>query len=290
MNELNYHHLRYFRAVALEGNLTRAAQSLNVSQSAVSTQLRLLEERLGHQLFERRGRSLKLTEAGRIALDYANSIFASGQELLATLDAGGHQRKALRVGSLATLSRNFQLKFLRPLLRRSDVEIIVRSASASELYNALEAQQLDIVLTNQAPSPDSFTNFIVHDIDQQEISLIGTPQLGAKGMSVTDCLAHAPVVLPLPGTAMRVEFDAFASRHGIHPQVAAEVDDMAMMRLLVREGAGVAPLPPIVVRDELARAELIEYAQLPGMSETFYGVTVQRRFPNPILTELLETR
>src|SRR6056297_2013679 len=123
MYELNYHHLRYFQAVAVEGNLTRAAASMNVSQSSVSTQIRLLEQRLGQPWFERRGRALLLTEAGRIALDYANSIFASGDELVATLQASGRQRKALRVGSLATLSRNFQLRFLRPLLGRSDVEV-----------------------------------------------------------------------------------------------------------------------------------------------------------------------
>lgn len=289
MSDLNYHHLRYFQAVALEGNLTRAAATLNVSQSAVSTQIRQLELRLGHALFERRGRALLLTEAGRIALDYANSIFASGDELLATLQASGHQRKALRVGSLATLSRNFQLQFLRPLLGRSDVEIILRSGSGAELYGALEALHLDIVLTNQPPAPDALSSLIVHELDKQAISLIGTPELGQKGQEIAQYLATSPVVLPPPGSALRLEFDTFVNRMGIHPQIAAEVDDMAMMRLLVREGVGFAPLPPIVVRDELARSELIEYAKLPGMTERFFGVTVQRRFPNPILDDLLDT-
>lgn len=287
MNDLNFHHLRYFQAVALEGNLTRAAEALNVSQSAVSTQIRLLEERLGHALFERRGRALLLTEAGRIALDYANSIFASGDEMLATLQASGHQRKALRVGSLATLSRNFQLTFLRPLLGRSDVEIILRSGSGAELFGALEALHLDIVLTNLPPPPDALSRFVVRQLDQQAISLIGTPDLGKQGQAIADYLTHHPVLLPTPGSALRMEFDTFAGRLGSHPQIAAEVDDMAMLRLLVREGVGFAPLAPIVVRDELARGELVEYAKLPGMVETFYGVTVQRRFPNPILADLL---
>lgn len=287
MADLNYHHLRYFQAVAIAGNLTRAARSLNVSQSAVSTQIRLLEEQLGQDLFERRGRALLLTEAGRIALDYANAIFASGGELVATLQATGRQRRALRVGSLATLSRNFQLAFLRPLLGRSDVEVILRSGSGAELFSALADLQLDVVLTNQPPAPDSLSTYIVRRIDEQPVSLIATPQLAAGERSLEERLADTPMVLPTPGSALRMGFDALADRLGVRPPIAAEVDDMAMMRLLAREGVGLAPLPPIVVRDELASGELVECAALPGVVESFYGVTVERRFPNPLLEPLL---
>lgn len=285
--ELNYHHLRYFQAVAVEGNLTRAAERLNVSQSAVSAQIRLLEGRLGQQLFERRGRSLLLTEAGRIALDYANSIFASGDELVATLLAGGRQRQALRVGSLATLSRNFQLQFLRPLLGRSDVEVVLRSGSAGELFSALVDLHLDVVLTNQPPPTDTLSQFIVRRLDEQPVSLIGTPARLEGARSIAQHLAETPMILATPGSALRIGFDAMADRLGIKPQIAAEVDDMAMMRLLVRDGVGIAALPPIVVRDELARGELVECAELPGLVETFYGVTVERKFPNPLLHALI---
>ena len=109
MADLNYHHLRYFRAVAHDGNLTRAASRMNLSQSALSAQIRALEARLGHALFERRGRALHLTEAGRIALDHADAIFAAGAELVETLRTEGRARRAVRVGALATLSRNFQI-------------------------------------------------------------------------------------------------------------------------------------------------------------------------------------
>ncbi|MBA4207627.1 MAG: LysR family transcriptional regulator, partial [Polymorphum sp.] len=127
MPDLNYHHLRYFRAVAHDGNLTRTAERLNLSQSALSVQIRQLEERLGHALFERRGRQLHLTEAGRIALDHADAIFSAGEELIATLRQTGTTRQVLRVGGMATLSRNFQIAFLRPVLGRADVEVVLRS-------------------------------------------------------------------------------------------------------------------------------------------------------------------
>ncbi|MBU6436717.1 MAG: LysR family transcriptional regulator, partial [Betaproteobacteria bacterium] len=88
MSRLNYRHLHYFWSVAKEGSLTRAAQQLHVSQSALSVQLRQLEDRLGQPLFERRGRRLHLTEAGRIALEYADTIYRSGEELLSVLTSG----------------------------------------------------------------------------------------------------------------------------------------------------------------------------------------------------------
>jgi LysR family transcriptional activator of nhaA len=287
MTTLNFHHLRYFQAVAHEGNLTRAAERLNVSQSAVSTQIRLLEERLGQALFERRGRSLALTEAGRIALDHADAIFAAGRELVATLQHSGRQRQALRVGALATLSRNFQLAFLRPVLGRPDVEVILRSGSAAELLDALAAHHLDLVLTNQPPPTDALTAFIVQRLDEQKVSLIGVPDLCPPNLSLAERLTRAPLILPTTASALRAGIDSFIDRLGVRPQIAAEVDDMAMMRLLTREGVGLGVLPPIVVHDELAGGVLIESAQLPNLTETFYAVTVERRFANPLLAELL---
>jgi LysR family transcriptional regulator, transcriptional activator of nhaA len=288
MSELNYHHLRYFRAVAHEGNLTRTAERLNLSQSALSIQIKQLEERLGHSLFERRGRQLCLTEAGRIALDHADTIFSAGEELVETLKETGRTRRAIRIGALATLSRNFQMEFLRPILGRSDVDMILRSGSTSELLGALEALNLDIVLLNQAPMADSVTPFIAQHVYQQRVSLIGRPSYGKPGAKLAELLGEHPVILPTLESGVRSQFEALVARLGITPQIAAEVDDMAMMRLLAREGAGLAVLPPIVVKGELEGGTLVEFDALPGMIESFYAVTVKRRFPNPLIRPLLE--
>lgn len=288
MAELNYNHLRYFWAVAQDGNLTRTAERLNVSQSALSVQIRKLEDRLGHPLFERRGRQLQLTEAGRIARDYADAIFATGDELLGTLRETGKARQVVRIGALATLSRNFQISFLRPLLDRSDVEIVLRSGSPTDLLGGLQSLKLDIVLTNQAPASDALTPFILHKISEQPISLIGSPALLGDERSVARLLAAHPVILPTLGNSIRAECDALAERLGVRLQIAAEVDDIAMMRLLAREGVALAVLPSIAVRDELASGLLIEADALPGLAETFFAVTIGRRFPNPIVRTLLE--
>ena len=285
--ELNYNHLRYFWAVAHDGNLTRSAERLNVSQSALSVQVRKLEDRLGHALFERRGRRLLLTEAGRIALDHADTIFATGDDLLGTLRQTGVARQAIRVGALATLSRNFQLDFLRPVICRGDVEVILRSGSLGELLRALECHALDIVLTNQPPPVDALSPFITHRISEQPVSLVGRPGQVAASVGLAAWLAEMPLVLPTIGTSVRTGFDALLDRLGLRPQIAAEVDDMAMMRLLAREGAGLAVLPPIVVKDELQAGTLSELDRLPGITEQFVAVTTKRRFQAPLVTSLL---
>ena len=288
MSQLNLHHLRLFRAVASDGTLTGAARRLNLSQSALSTQLRTLEAALGQDLFERRGRGLVLTEAGRIALDHAEAIFRTADDLTATLRETGRARRALRVGALATLSRNFQMQFLRPLIGRADVEVVLRSGSQAELLRGLDGLALDVVLTNIAPARDAASPWLVHRIDEQPVGLIGTPaRVGAGARPLRDLLSEQPLILPTRDTALRASFDALAARLDVQPMLAAEVDDMAMIRLLARADAGLAIIPPIVVRDELLSGDLVEAARLDPISETFIAVTLQRRFPNPLLAEVL---
>lgn len=288
MTNLNYNHLRYFWAVAHEGNLTRTAARLNVSQSALSVQIQKLEAQLGHQLFERRGKLLLLTEAGRIVLDHADEIFAAGAELIDTLrNQTLDKRLVLRVGALATLSRNFQMGFLRPLLARPDVGVVLRSGPLVDLLSGLEAHRLDVVLVNSAPPRDAATPWISKPITEQPVSLVGHPRRIGRERDLADLLAREPLVLPTQESGIRVGFDALTDRLGIRPEIVAEVDDMAMMRLLAREDVGLAVVPPIVVRDELETGLLIEADQFPRLSETFFAVTLARRFPHPLLAELL---
>ena len=285
---LNYHHLRYFWLVAHEGNLTRTAKLHAVSQSALSMQIQKLEQDLGQPLFERSGKRLLLTEAGRIALDFADSIFATGEELLGTLGQLEHShRRVLRVGALATLSRNFQLQFLKPLLTEMDIGVVVRSGALGELLQSLEAYQLDVLLTNDAPPRDATTRWIAHAIDEQPVSLVGHPRPERAGMALDALLSQEPLVAPTPQSSIRSGFDALVSRLGVRPRIVAEVDDMAMLRLVAREHPGLAVVPPIVVKDELDSGVLVEVAELPGLVETFFAITLARRFPNPVLDLVL---
>lgn len=302
MPPLNLNHLRYFWAVAHDGRLTRAASRLNVSQSALSLQIKTLEERLGWPLFERRGRSLVLTEAGRIALAHADVIFAEGEALTATLARRAEApRPAVRVGALSTLSRNFQLAFLRPLMAAEGARLLVRSGGLGELLPLLESLQLDVVLTNLAPPRrDGGPPWRVHTIAEQPVSLIGAPESqgdgsgvegrggeGAAGADLAAVLSTARIILPSADSSVRGAFDALTDRLGVRPTIFAEVDDMALLRVLARERVALAVVPPIVVTDELRAGTLVEIAPLPDLRETFYAVTLPRLFPNPWLEALL---
>jgi LysR family transcriptional regulator, transcriptional activator of nhaA len=262
---------------------------LKLSQSALSVQLRQLEENLGQPLFERKHKALVLTEAGRIALEYADSIFRSGEELTDLLqNRVARSRRFLRVGAVAHLSRNFQLGFLRPLMGREDVELIIHSGSLRELLAQLQSHTLDVVLSNTPVRRDAETGWHSHLLDEQPVSLVGRKKRGQKAFRFPEDLRSTPVVLPSLESSIRVAFDVLMDQAGIRPIIAAEVDDMAMLRLVARESSGVTLVPPVVVQDELASGLLIERYCLSQIKENFYAITPSRRFPNPVLKELMK--
>lgn len=289
MSFLNYHHLRYFRAIARELNLTRAAEKLNLSAPALSIQLKQLEESLGHALFERGRGGLRLTEAGRIALDYADTIGRAGEELMDVLGnrAPGAARQVLRVGAVATLSRNFQVEFLRPALHRANVEVVIRSGALRELLVALHAHEVDVVLSNSPARRDAETPWHSHLLAEQAVGLVGVAAWKKKRLKFPEGFGDVPVILPSLESNTRAAFDRITAAAGVRPRVLAEVDDMAMLRLLAREGEGLALVPPVVVRDEIEDGLLVETHRIPQIRETFYAITPSRRFPNPLTAELV---
>lgn len=288
---LNYHHLRYFRAIATEGSLTKAAKLLKLSQSSLSVQLRTLEESLGQPLFERKHKALVLTEAGRIALDYAHAIFRSGEELTSLLKSrAGRSRCLLRVGTASNLSPNFQFSFLRPLIAREDVELIIHSGTLRELLAQLQSHSLDVLLSNTPARRDAETCWHSHLLDQQPVSLVGLKKRGMPPFRFPADLRTVPMVLPSIESSIRIAFDLLMDQTGIRPIIAAEVDDMAMLRLMAREARGVTLVPPAVVKDELESGVLVERHKLHQVKESFYAITPSSRFPNRILRELMKPR
>lgn len=289
MEFLNYHHLRYFRVIAGEGNLTRAARKLNLSPPALSVQLRQLEESLGHALFERRPTGLELTEAGRVALDYAESIGRSGEELMDVMrHRVGAGRQVLRVGAVATLSRNFQLAFLKPALKRPDVELVVRSGSLAELVVSMQAHEVDVVLSNEPVRRDAERPWHSHRLADQAVALVGPPAWKTKRLKFPKDFEDVPLLLPSFESSTRAGFERLLASAGIHPRVMAEVDDMAMLRLLARGSDALALVPPVVVQDEITSGALVVTHRIPELRESFYAVTPSRRFPNPLVGELIE--
>jgi len=221
MPVLNYNRVRYFRAVAHDNSLTGAARALNLSQSTLSVQSRTLEERLGLPLFDRVGRTLRLTEAGRVALDHADAIFKTGEERLSTLNQTSRTRRVLRIGALATLSRNFKMAFLEPQIGRADIEVILRSASQGRVDAGSFHPVADVVLTTHAPPRDTATPFLAHSIAEELASPVGRPHRIRPGDTLHNLVAREPLFLPTLETSLRTAFDAPAAREDLNPQIAA---------------------------------------------------------------------
>lgn len=289
MQRLNFRHLQYFWAVATEGHLTRAAQQLHVSQSALSAQIRQLEAQLGHDLFHREGRSLRLTEVGRFVLGYAERIFALGSELTASVRGGAGQKvQRLRVGGVATVSRNFQENFLRPVMGLDDVHLVYESGGLDDLLERLAAHRLDLVLSNRAVAADAGRPWRCRRIARQPVCLVGPPRKGRRGFRFPQDLDGLRLVLPGRTSDIRTQFDLLCEDLGLEPRVFAEVDDMAMLRLVARDSGAVALLPAVVVQDELRARTLAEYCTVPRVHEDFYAITTPRQFQPALLQRLLK--
>jgi LysR family transcriptional activator of nhaA len=280
----NYHHLHYFWVVAREGHLTRAAEQLHVSQSALSSQIRLLEDQLGHALFVREGRRLSLTETGRVVLDYAEGIFSLGNELLAAVSGGeGRKVQRLSVGAVATLSRNFQENFLRPVIGQPDVRLVLESGSLEELLERLAIHRLDLVLSNRPVTADAEQPWRCRRVARQHVCLVGPPRGAGTPFRFPQDLARVRLLLPGRSSDIRTQFDLLCEDLSVSPVVYAEVDDMALLRLLARDSGAVAVVPEVVVQDELRTGLLHKYCLVPRVHENFYAITTRRRLqPTPL--------
>lgn len=274
LGQLNFHHLFYFWRVAKTGHLTRAAGELHLSQSALSAQIRQLEDRLGEALFDRRGRGLVLTGTGQMVAAYAENIFGLGQEMLGRLQGQEHGMARLRVGSVATLSRNYQENWIRPLLADPSVLLTLESGSLDELLERLLQHQLDVVLANEAVSADASRPLHCRFLGSQAISLVGPA--GAwkdRHLRVPEDLNGVDLAVPGPRHALRAQFDALCMSAGVKPRLRAEVDDMALLRLIARDSGWLTVLPVVVVQDELRAGTLVTVGESTQLREQFYAIT-----------------
>ena len=288
MSKLNYHHLNYFWQVAKVGNLTKAADMLHVSQSALSIQIKQLEESIGKQLFTRKNRKLILTDVGKTTFSYAESIFKLGNELENNLIHGAQSEdKTLSIGMLSTMSRNFVETFISPLMNNPKVKLVIAARGQTNLLNELSNHELDLILTNIEVRGSTKQSWQCQLLTKQPICVIGHP-----GLSLTQEFNQAyrdvDWILPLTNTPIRAAFDGLCAQYQFQPNIIGEADDMAMLRLLTRDTKAVAVMPSVVVKDEIANSNLTVYATLPNIFENFYVVTVQKQMSNNLVNELIK--
>lgn len=278
VEQLNFHHLFYFWRVAKIGHLTRAAQEVHTSQSALSTQIKQLEERLGESLFGREGKRLVLTATGRLVFSYAEDIFGLGQEMLGRLQGYSEGMIRLRVGSVSTLSRNYQDNWIRPLLVDRSVVLTLESGLLEGLLDRLLQHQLDVVLANETVRAEVNRPLHCRFLGSQAISLVGpTSEWKDRKLRIPEDLDGVDIALPGPRHALRAQFDALCLSAGVKPRLRAEVDDMAMLRLIARDSGWLTVLPEVVVQDELQAGSLMKVGQLAELRENFYAITTPNR-------------
>lgn len=288
LEQLNFHHLFYFWRVAKLGHLTQAAQELHTSQSAVSAQIRQLEERLGEALFTREGRRLQLTSTGQLVLAYAENIFGLGQEMLGRLQGRSEGKTRLRIGSVATLSRNYQENRIRPLLSDPSLVLTLESGLLQDLLARLAQHQLDVVLANETPPVDPAQALHCRFLGSQAVSLVGAADRWSPlSLRIPEDLDGLDMALPGPRHAIRAQFDALCLSAGVSPRLRAEVDDMAMLRLLARDSGWLALLPEVVVQDELRHGLLCVTGRSEPLREHFYAITAPHRLRPEALDALL---
>ena len=288
IEQLNFHHLFYFWRVAKLGHLTQAAEALHTSQSALSAQIRQLEDRLGEPLFNREGRRLVLTDTGQLVLSYAENIFGLGGEMLGRLQGNTQGITRLRVGSVATMSRNYQENWIRPLLTDPAVVLTLESGLLEGLLARLVQHQLDVVLANEPVPANPERPLHCRFLGSQTISLVGpASRWAAHSLRIPEDLDGVDIALPGPRHALRAQFDALCTSAGVTPRLRAEVDDMAMLRLIARDSGWLTVLPEVVVQDELRAGSLVTVGQSTQLQEHFYAITTPHRHRIELLERLM---
>jgi LysR family transcriptional activator of nhaA len=222
-------------------------------------------------------------------LAYAENIFGLGQELLGRLEGKSAGITRLRVGSVATLSRNYQENWIRPLLTNPSVVLTLESGVLEGLLIRLVQHQLDVVLTNETPPADPDRPLHCRYLGSQSIALVGpTARWGTQRLRLPEDLHGVEIALPGPRHALRAHFDALCAAAGVSPKVRAEVDDMAMLRLIARDSGWLAVVPDVVVQDELRTGMLVSVGHATELQEHFYAITTPHRHRNEVLEQLLQ--
>ncbi len=292
MEWLNYHHLLYFRTVVREGGVAAAARKLRLAHPTVSGQIHALEDALGVKLFARSGRRLVLTDDGRLVYRYAEEIFSLGGELLDAI-RGRPTGRPLRldVGIADVLPKLVVHELLQPVRHlEQPVRLVCREDKPDRLLAALSLHELDVILADTPVPPGSTVRVYSHVLGACGVTFLATPALAAaRGPDFPACLDGAPVLLPTDNTHLRRALEPWFQRVGVHPQVVAEFEDAALMKVFGADGMGVFPVATIIADVVMRQDGLVEVGRPEGVVERFYALTAERRLKHPAVVAICES-
>ncbi len=281
---LNYHHLRYFWVVAREGSVTRAARRLGVAVQTISVQIAQLEQSLGKALLAPQGRRLVPTEAGRLALAYADQIFHLGERMDAALrDADTGNTLRLAVGISDALPKLIAFRLMEAVFHLpQQVRLVCREGEFDTLLAELALHRLDVVLTDRPAPHGGNLKVFSHALGDFEITLFGAPALAKRyRKGFPENLDGAPMLLPTRGNALRGQIERWLENIDVSPLVVGEFEDSALLTTFGRAGLGLFPAPSVLGEDIAAQLGAEPVGVLAEVREQYYAISNERRIRHP---------
>lgn len=285
----NFRHLYYFWVVAKEGSITRAAERLGLAVQTVSTQLALLEQSVGKALFVQQGRRLVLTEAGRLALSYADQIFLLGEQMQEALDEADSARQRLTVGISDSLPKLTAFRLLEATMHLpKPVRLVCYEDQFEALLGELALHKLDVVLTDRAARSGTTLRVFSHQMFESETAVVGAPTLAAMyAQGFPENLNGAPFLLPTRNNALRGRIDEWFELHGVRPDVVGEFEDNALLNTFGRRGLGLFFAPAALGADMAEQFGVVEVGPVPQVREQFYAISNERKIKHPAVEAIL---
>ena len=286
----NLRHLYYFWLVAKEGSVTRAAERQGVAVQTISAQLSLLDQSVGRALLAPQGRRLVLTDAGRVALGYAEQIFALAeqmQEALTNVDAA--QAMRLTVGISDSLPKLIASRLLDAALKLpQQVRLVCFEDRFESLLGALSVHKLDVVLTDRPVPPGTNLKVFSHLLGESELTLFGVPALAKKYRAgFPNSLNGAPLLLPTRNNAIRGRIDQWFETHDVRPDVVGEFDDNALLNTFGGNGLGLFPAPSVLAADVREQCGADPVGAITRVREQFYAISNERKIKHPAIDAIL---
>ena len=285
---LNYHHLYYFMVVASEGSIASASKKLSIGQSALSIQLKQFEDSISVKLFERSHRKLKLTENGKIALEYANEVFKMGNEMLETLhDHPTINRVHVQVGALDTIPKHLTLQLAETIINMKNSTVSILEGKGDELLRELTQHKIDLMITNELPT--SGTNQVfTKKIARLPLLVLGSKKFIGLKKKFPQSLDNTPFVVPTMDNKVRHEIEHFFKLNSIKPDIIAESQDVMVQKLMALKGHGMVVIPEFAAREYIQKKELFVIGNLDGTFEELFLVAASRKIENPIAMEIMK--
>jgi LysR family transcriptional activator of nhaA len=289
---MNFKHLYYFWAAAKAGGIARAGEQLHITPQTLSTQIKLLEDRLGCHLFQKHGRGLELTPDGRTALSYADQIFALGDELEMALGNRGEGKRTLifRVGIADAVPKAIAYRLLEPALAIAEtVRLICHEGNFRDLLAQLSVQRLDLVIADEPMGKQTSVKAFNHTLGSTAMSFFAAPALKLSlAGEFPGCLDSAPMLIQGASSAVRQRLDLWLAEHSLRPRLIGEFDDAALLKAFGGEGRGVFMSPTVLEDETCAQYGVEVLGQAQGLLEEFFAISVERRITHPCVVAITQ--